>query len=874
MAGGYLPPVVAELRGDISDYKAKMGEARAEAAATADSGSASMNRFAKVGGAALLSLGTVAVSVAVLGVEAADKWEAAHARLETAVKNSGGTWDQWSGSVGSAESKAEKLGFTNTNVEESLAKLVPVTHSQKQATDDLALAEDIARGRHMDLESATQLLVKVETGHVGLLGRLGVATKDSTGATISQEEAIKRLSAMYGGDASAYAETFAGKMQVLSAEAEDLAKNIGVALIPVIETMVGGLADGANWLIQNKDAAIGLGVIVGGPLVFAMLAYVKTQALAAGGFLIDQWTLMGVAASEAADGVMVWVGAADAAELSAIGVATAVALPIAAAVALGYGLHTLASNFDETYAAFHRGEDQGKALASGWVDAAQKSSTPIKMLQGDLHALNVQHDEHLAAVRRDGGGFNEAAQEGIRYHTTLVALKGAIADTRKEHETSLAVTKAVATDMGVTIPSAAGLSSSALKSLQGAVKDGTGEFGVFGTQAMLNVGIGGDAMKGLVSDSQSFSKSIHDAMSQATDPFAHFGNQAVVSEGDMEQFFVVSQLKAQGWATEIQRLMAEGVDRGIVQQMAKAGPDSAPALDAFSQMVDLHGAKWVNDMEASGQTVADQTASAYAQMSAAAAVSAAEQAAVMTAAQDVMEGHGTAKFAALLTSSDSSLRAIANAALINMGYAQTQIDALHGKAIDVTLNDMITGGLAYIQANINSLHGTSVDLIVNERFNASTGQIPGTEGQGVYYPGAHGLVGLAHGGSAGMIVGPNQPVVIGEGLSKEAVVPYDNFGDMVATIRNTGRAADFFRAAAAAGGIPNLAGPTGSSSHDAAGIIPELVGAGVGGGGNVTNDNRIVINVAGSVVTERQLVDIVQEGLLRNGRQGRGPGLS
>jgi hypothetical protein len=42
----------------------------------------------------------------------------------------------------------------------------------------------------------------------------------------------------------------------------------------------------------------------------------------------------------------------------------------------------------------------------------------------------------------------------------------------------------------------------------------------------------------------------------------------------------------------------------------------------------------------------------------------------------------------------------------------------------------------------------------------------------------------------------------------------------------------------------------------------------------VTNDNRIVINVAGSVVTERQLVDIVQEGLLRNGRQGRGPGLS
>jgi hypothetical protein len=31
-------------------------------------------------------------------------------------------------------------------------------------------------------------------------------------------------------------------------------------------------------------------------------------------------------------------------------------------------------------------------------------------------------------------------------------------------------------------------------------------------------------------------------------------------------------------------------------------------------------------------------------------------------------------------------------------------------------------------------------------------------------------------------------------------------------------------------------------------------------------------HIAGSVVSERQLIDVIQEGLIKNGRQGRGPG--
>lgn len=37
------------------------------------------------------------------------------------------------------------------------------------------------------------------TNHVALLERLGIDTKDLNGKTISQEEALKRLTAEYGG---------------------------------------------------------------------------------------------------------------------------------------------------------------------------------------------------------------------------------------------------------------------------------------------------------------------------------------------------------------------------------------------------------------------------------------------------------------------------------------------------------------------------------------------------------------------------------------------------------------------------------------------------------------------------------------------------
>ena len=75
-----------------------------------------------------------------------------------------------------------------------------------------------------------------------------------------------------------------------------------------------------------------------------------------------------------------------------------------------------------------KGQNEGKQMASDWAAAAAKTDHPIQTLRDDLSALNVSHQQHLAALKADGAGFDKAAEEALKYHTATVGLKQAIKD--------------------------------------------------------------------------------------------------------------------------------------------------------------------------------------------------------------------------------------------------------------------------------------------------------------------------------------------------------------------------------------------------------------------------------------------------------------
>ncbi|MBV9292628.1 MAG: hypothetical protein JO222_09275 [Frankiales bacterium] len=228
-----LASAYVRLRPILSESEVRSSAARAGATGGAIMGrefNTALRRTARI--VAGLGIGTFAAEAGRFALHMADQFELSRSRLETVTKNIGGNFSNLSGAVQSADDRMAKFGFTNAQTEGSIASLETATKSTTKAIADQALAANIARGRNISLESATQILMRVETGHVAMLSRLGIATKDANGHLLTQAAALKQLAALYGGAAARYAGTFAGKQEALRAALQNSASQIGVALLP------------------------------------------------------------------------------------------------------------------------------------------------------------------------------------------------------------------------------------------------------------------------------------------------------------------------------------------------------------------------------------------------------------------------------------------------------------------------------------------------------------------------------------------------------------------------------------------------------------------------------------------------------------------
>ena len=226
--------LVVFLTAQTGQFKAQMADAGAQVQTLERTGGSSFQKFEAVGTAALIGIGVAAVAGGLVAVKAAMSYENAHTHLTTAIKNSGSTFAAHRGQIDQLDSKMRDLGFTDTDTEESMARLVTATKNVGLSTKDMALAADIARARNIDLVTAADMLVKVEgRRYIALSKTLGVS-KETIASFRNQGDAIKYLTERFGGSAAAHAETFAGKIERLKAAGDHLAVSFGEALIPVV----------------------------------------------------------------------------------------------------------------------------------------------------------------------------------------------------------------------------------------------------------------------------------------------------------------------------------------------------------------------------------------------------------------------------------------------------------------------------------------------------------------------------------------------------------------------------------------------------------------------------------------------------------------
>ena len=229
---------------DVDDLKKKLGEADK----AVEDNSNKIGEFGKKAAAAFAVAAAAAVAygtkLAIDGVKAAIEDEQAQLRLANALKTATGATE---GQIQATEDMILKTslatGVADDQLRPALQRLAVSTKDTEEAQKLLSLALDISKGSGKDLETVANALGKAHDGQSTALGRLGLGLSAAELKTMSFTEVQQKLSDLYGGAASANAETFQGKIDRLKVGFDEAKESLGVALLPQVEKFITFLND-------------------------------------------------------------------------------------------------------------------------------------------------------------------------------------------------------------------------------------------------------------------------------------------------------------------------------------------------------------------------------------------------------------------------------------------------------------------------------------------------------------------------------------------------------------------------------------------------------------------------------------------------------
>jgi hypothetical protein len=222
-----------------------------------DGSGSKMSKFTGImktaGKAAAYGLGAglvLAAGAAVKFTEAAIEDEAAANKLAGALeRNAGATETQVAATEKWIAAQGRALGVTDDELRPALGALVTATQDVGKAQELAGLAMDVSAARGKSLQSVSEALMKAQNGNVAALARLGINTKDATGATISMEQAVARMSEQFGGAAATQAGTLQGKMDRLKLVLSETGETIGAKLIPIVTQL-------SEWILTTAVPAV------------------------------------------------------------------------------------------------------------------------------------------------------------------------------------------------------------------------------------------------------------------------------------------------------------------------------------------------------------------------------------------------------------------------------------------------------------------------------------------------------------------------------------------------------------------------------------------------------------------------------------------
>lgn len=165
-------------------------------------------------------------------VTAAIESEAAFNDLGASIERRGGDWKAMEHATHSALSVMMRdLGLSDEALAQSQKMFIDYGANASQSLNLVAAAADLAAGKHMSLESATDMLAKAAAGNTIAFSRYGFELDKTAGSASALNQVLGWIEDKWGGAAQAKMQTAEGQLRALNEQYDELKESVGNLVI-------------------------------------------------------------------------------------------------------------------------------------------------------------------------------------------------------------------------------------------------------------------------------------------------------------------------------------------------------------------------------------------------------------------------------------------------------------------------------------------------------------------------------------------------------------------------------------------------------------------------------------------------------------------
>jgi len=184
-------------------------------------------------------------------VKAFTETEASAKALNVTLKNTGSLM-AFPDAIAGIKRLSLATGVADNDLTNAFTQLYSSTGDATQAQKDLALAIDVSKGTGKNLTEVIDALSAGYRGQTKGLANLNAGLDTAILGTKDMEKITKQLAVLQGGQAAAYAETYAGKIDILNVAFDNLKVTVGQGLVMAFEEATGNRGiGGATTAMEN-----------------------------------------------------------------------------------------------------------------------------------------------------------------------------------------------------------------------------------------------------------------------------------------------------------------------------------------------------------------------------------------------------------------------------------------------------------------------------------------------------------------------------------------------------------------------------------------------------------------------------------------------